>query len=60
MGSKPCNEDRADRARVPQRRRKLVSAERFQLLVDCPSERDQRLLYEMLAAKGYSCRVLVM
>jgi hypothetical protein len=34
--------------------------DRFQLLVECRDEAEQRRLYEWLKAQGYSCRVLVM
>ena len=32
--------------------------ERFQLLVECSDERDQRSLYEQLVAGGRKCRVI--
>jgi hypothetical protein len=32
--------------------------DRFQLLVECADERDQRELYEQLAALGRKCRVI--
>jgi len=33
--------------------------ERFQILVTCADEADQRRLYERLAREGRACRVLV-
>ena len=32
--------------------------ERFQLLVECADERDQREVYERLTARGRKCRVI--
>jgi hypothetical protein len=34
--------------------------ERFQILVTCADEADQRRLYERLAREGRMCRVLVL
>jgi len=34
--------------------------ERFQILVTCTDEADQRRLYERLAREGRACRVLVL
>jgi hypothetical protein len=34
-------------------------ADRFQLLIHCRDETEQRRLYQMLIAKGLICRVLV-
>ena len=40
--------------------RAAVVGERFQLLVTCRDEADQRRLFEWLASKGYTPRVLVL
>ncbi|HEY2586221.1 MAG TPA: hypothetical protein VGI81_10705 [Tepidisphaeraceae bacterium] len=41
------------------RTRSAAIPERFQLLVDCRDEAEQRKLYEELAARGVKCRVWV-
>jgi hypothetical protein len=39
--------------------KRSVPPDRFQLLVHCRDETEQRRLYHMLIAKGLMCRVLV-
>jgi len=47
-------------AKHPLRRRpNPPPPDRFQLLVRCRDEVEQRRLYQMLIAKGLTCRVLV-
>ena len=50
--SKACRPERfAVRVNVP---------EKFQLIVDCKNEAEQRRAFEWLVASGYLCRVLVL
>ena len=59
MGN-PISTKPADPPEQANRRRKRPpAADRFQVLVECRDEAEQRRLYEWLAANRYLCRVLV-
>jgi len=57
MNSKAPPRAPANRTVAP--KRPAAIPERFQLLVDCRDEPEQRKLYEELAARGVKCRVWV-
>ena len=57
MNSKAPPRASANRSVAPKRTAGIT--ERFQLLVDCRDEAEQRRLYEELALRGVKCRVWV-